>query len=123
MNTYTQNTLRKIRYYIRLPHPHQARGAEAAFAFKSDGAEGFAEELQAALRSPSLFEQWRAMQPDPDAVDLALGASDPQAQVQGEQSDLAIDLIATTKISGAAFKHRLYLLAGNHWQMRDVTSA
>lgn len=124
MNTpATEATARKVRYYLRLPDPSQARGAEAAFAFKSDSAEGFAAELQAVLRSSAMFEQWRAIQPDPDTIDRTLGAYDPQAQVHGEQSDLAIDLIATTKIPGVAFKHRLSLLAGNHWQLRDVTSA
>ena len=29
-------------------------------------------------------------------------------------------LIANTSINGEAFKHRMRLLAGNHWQLRDV---
>lgn len=113
----------KTRYYLRLPDPSLARGAEPSLAFRSDSAEGLAMELQTALRSSGLFERWRALQPDPEAVDAELAVSDPQAQVRGEQSDLAIDLIVTTAIPGAVLKHRLRLLAGGQWQLRDVTRA
>ena len=79
--------------------------------------------LQAALREDGLFQRWRATQEDPDAVDPALGATDPAATVHGEQHDLKIDLVATTSIPGTILKHRLRLLAGQGWQLRDVTSA
>jgi hypothetical protein len=110
----------KTRYYLRLPEPAKARGTDVAFAFKSEGAEGFASELQQALRSTDLFERWRARQEDPDAVDPSLGATDAEATVTGEQHDLSIDLVATTSLPGGVFKHRLRLLAGNGWQLRDV---
>lgn len=71
----------------------------------------------------ALFLRWRAAQADPDAVDPALGATDPAATVRGEQHDLQIDLVAATSIPGAILKHRLRLLAGAGWQLRDVTSA
>ena len=32
-------------------------------------------------------------------------------------------LKATTVLPGEVFKHRLRLLAGSHWELRDVTSA
>ena len=41
----------------------------------------------------------------------------------GEQNDLRIDLVVTTGLSSAVFKHRLQLLAGRGWQLRDVTAA
>lgn len=110
------------RYYISLPDPAKARG-HGAFAFTSQGADALAAELQDALRGSALFERWRAAQDDPDAVDPALGATDPSATVKGEHDDLHVDLIATTTLPGAAFKHRLRLLAGHAWELRDVSAA
>jgi len=111
-----------IRYYLSIPDSGALRTA-GEFAFRSQGAEGLAEELQAALREDALFQRWRATQEDPDAVDPALGATDSAATVRGEQHDLKIDLVAVTSIPGAILKHRLRLLAGAGWQLRDVTSA
>jgi len=111
------------RYYLTLPDGERARGSDASLSFRAVSAEGFAEELQAALRGDGLFERWRAMQPDPDDVDPSLGATDPAASVHGEQRDLRIDLIATTALSGTIIKHRLRLLAGSGWELRDVTAA
>ena len=112
-----------IRYYIGLKHPEKARGSDAALSFTAHGAEEFAAQLQDALRTDGLFQRWRATQDDPDAVDPGLGATDPAATVRGEQHDLKIDLIAITSIPGAILKQRLRLLAGNGWQLRDVTNA
>ena len=111
----------RTKYYLRLPDAAKARGTEPGLAFRSEGAEGLAEELQAALRTTELFDRWRAMQDDPDAVDPGMGAIDPAATVTGKQHDLSVDLVATTDLPGAVFKHRLRVLAGNGWQMRDVT--
>jgi hypothetical protein len=111
------------RYYLRLPDPSLARGSEPSLSFHAGGAEGLAEELQAALRTPALFERWRAMQEDPDAVDPGLGVTDPAAVVTGEQSDLSVRLEATTSLPGGVFKQRMRLLAGSHWELRDVRSA
>ena len=111
------------RYHLRLPEPALARGPVPALAFHSEGAEGFAQELQDALRSPALFERWRALQDEPDEVEASLGVVDPSAVVTGEQADLAVRLQATTVLPGEVFKHRLRLLAGSHWELRDVTSA
>ncbi|NDK39401.1 hypothetical protein DT603_11160 [Pseudoxanthomonas gei] len=112
-----------IRYYISLKNPEKARGHDAAFAFTAHGADEFAAQLQDALRSTGFFQRWRDAQAEPDAVDPGLGASDPAATVTGEQHDLQIDLIAITSIPGAVFKHRLRLLAGNAWELRDVSNA
>lgn len=110
------------RYYITLPDGALARGADPELSFKSQGADGFASELQAALRSDELFERWRAKQDDPDNIDAALGATDPGATVEGEQDAMHIDLVVTTSIPGNIFKQRLRLLAGSGWELRDVTS-
>ncbi|MCJ0826529.1 hypothetical protein MQC88_11300 [Luteimonas sp. 50] len=112
-----------IRYYLSLPDPQRARGNDPAFAFRAQGADGLALELQQALRSDELFQRWRMAQDDPDAVDPALGAVDPAATVSGQQHDLHIDLVATTTIPGSVLKQRLRLLAGSHWTLSDVASA
>jgi hypothetical protein len=110
------------RYYIRLADPAHA-GTGGEFAFRSRGAEGLAGELQDALRDDALFQRWRATQDDPDAVDPSMGVVDPAATVVGEPDDLHVDLIVTTSLPGGVFKHRLRLLAGNDWQLRDVSAA
>ena len=111
------------RYYIRLPNPDEARGNDPDLSFRSRGAEGFAEELQHALRNDALFLRWQAKQDEPDDVDPALSATDPTALVAGQQDDLHIDLVVTTRLSSALLRQRMALLAGSHWQLRDVTPA
>lgn len=111
------------RYYLRLPDPQQAHGERIELAFRSVGPAGIAEELQAALRSPDYFERWRQQLDDPDGVEAGLGATDAQAQVIGQQADLHIDLTVTTELPAQVIRHRLTLLAGKHWQLRDVTFA
>ncbi|WCE05362.1 hypothetical protein [Pseudoxanthomonas sp. JBR18] len=108
------------RFYIALPDPAQARGPEPAFSFSESSAEGLAQQLQDALRTDGLFSRWRAAQDEPDEVDPALGAVDPAARVTGQVDDLHIDLVAETSIPGEVLKHRLRLLAGSGWQLRDV---
>jgi len=111
------------RYYLSLPEPARARGSDPKLSFTARGADEFARQLQEALRGDALFQRWRGMQDDPDAVDPSLGATDPEASVRGEQDDLHIDLIAITSIPGAVLRHRLRLLAGNEWELRDVSAA
>jgi hypothetical protein len=110
------------RFYLSLPDPKSARGADTATSFTAHGAQEFAAQLQDALRTRALFERWRAQQDDPDDVDEGLAATDPNATVTGEQHDLRIDLLATTSLSAAILRHRLRLLAGDGWQLRDVAS-
>ena len=111
------------RYYISLPDPARARGNDPELAFRAQGAEAFASELQDALRGDALFERWRARQEDPDAVDPALGATDAGATVSGKQDDLQVALVVTTALPSSVLRQRLGLLAGGGWQLRDVTSA
>jgi hypothetical protein len=111
------------RYYLSLPDPKTARGSDASIAFTAHGAPEFAAQLQDALRTPSLFDRWRGTQEDPDGVDESLGVTDPDATVIGEQHATRVDLIATTSLPGNIVKHRLRLLAGSGWELRDVTNA
>lgn len=111
-----------MRYYLTLPNLEKARVA-GEFGFRSHGAQGFAEELQDALRTGGVFQKWLATQDEPDDVDPALAAVDPDAVVTGQMDDLHVDLQAVTKLSGDVLKHRLRLLAGPHWQLRDVTAS
>ena len=111
------------RYYISLPDGARARGADPDLSFTAHSGEGFAEQLQEALRNDRLFERWRRKQDDPDEIDPALGATDPAASVSGAQKDLRIDLVATTSLPGTLVKQRLRLLAGSGWELRDVTAA
>ena len=99
-----------------------ARGSDADLAFRSEGAEGLASELEQALRTADSFERWRAKQDDPENVDPGLGATDPAATVVGKQHDLSIDLVATTSLPGSIFKPRLRWLAGSGGELRDVTA-
>lgn len=110
------------RYYISLPDLGKAR-ASGEFATRSQSAEGFAEDLQAALRTGDLAGRWQNTQEEPDKVDPTLLATDPSAQVTGKQDDLHADLIVTTSLPGSVLKHRLGLLAGSNWELRDVTAA
>ncbi len=109
-----------VRYMIRLPDPAAARGTDPALSFSAHGYEAFAEQLEAALRTPALFERWRDAQPDPDAVDPALGATDPQARVEGRREDMSVYLTAVTSLPGEIVRQRLRWLAGSHWELRDV---
>ena len=112
-----------IRYHITLRNPEQSRGDDPTFAFRGHGAEALAQEFQDALRADTLFQRWRGTQDDPDEVDPGLGASDPTATVEGSQHDLHIELVAVTSIPGGVLKHRLRLLAGSNWELRDVSAA
>jgi len=111
------------RYYIRLPDGAAARGSDPALSFAAHGAEGFAAELQQAMRTTEIFDRWRGAQADPDEIDPSLGASDPNAVAVGEPHDLSIDIVLTTTLPGEIVRHRLRLLAGSAWQLRDVTAA
>ena len=51
-----------VHYSISLPDPSAARGSDPRLSFTANGADTFAEQLQDALRTPALFERWRALQ-------------------------------------------------------------
>lgn len=106
-------------YDIRIPDTSRLDQA-GQFAFDSRGPEGIAAELQDALRGTALFERWRQTQEEPDEVDPALGAVDAQTTVTARQRNLGVDLVVTTSIPGDLLRHRLGLLAGKAWELRDV---
>lgn len=111
-----------MKFYISLPDPKAARGSNSQLSFSAHGAEAFAEQLQRALSDPAYIQSWLAGMDEDDAegVDPQLLAIDANAKVIGAQHDLSISLVADTSLNGAAFKHRMRLLAGNHWQLTDV---
>lgn len=111
------------RYYFSIADLAKARGETAELSFAGGSPDSFAGALQAALREPTLWQRWRALQADPDAVDPGLGASDPQATVKATQADLHTDVEVTTRLPHAILKHRLTLLAGHSWTLRDVRAA
>lgn len=111
------------RYYFSIDDLTRARGQINELSFQGNSPESFATLLQSALREPTLWRRWKAMQPDPDAVDPALGESDPQACVSAEQVDMHTNVLITTNLPHAVLKHRLTLLVGAHWSLRDVQAA
>jgi hypothetical protein len=111
------------RYYLNIDDLAHARGPVAELSFHGDSPETFAAALQSALREPSLWRRWLALQPDPDAVDASLGAIDPAATASAKQADLHTDVVVTTALRHVILKHRLSLLIGSHWTLRDVKNA
>lgn len=111
------------KYYIVVDNLKQARGPVGDLSYTGESPDDFAATLQSALREPSLFAKWKALQPDPDAIDDSLGSSDPSATVSAKQSDLRCDVTVTTTLSHSILKHRITLLIGKNWTLRDVTGA
>ena len=111
------------RYFISIGDLSQARGEYAELSFHGISPDSFASTLQSALREPALWRRWKALQPDPDAVDPTLGANDAGAEVSAEQSDLHTEVEVVTTLPHAVVKHRLNLLAGRVWKLHDVRPA
>jgi len=111
-------------YYLSIDDLAHARGPVPGLAYDGAGPNDFADALRAALQGPSLFERWRAMQEDPDAVDPALGAVDPAATVQAKVGDvLRVDVDLVTSLPMSIVRHRLNLLIGANWTLRDMRAA
>ncbi len=111
------------RYTFSIDNLPKARGESHELSFQGGSPESFAALLQQALREPVLWQRWRAMQPDPDAIDPALGRSDPAATVEAHQSDVHVNVEVVTTLPHAIIKHRMTLLIGKHWTLRDVSAA
>ena len=111
------------RYFISIDNLTKARGESNELSFQGGSPESFAQMLQEALRTPALFERWKHLQADPDEIDSALGVSDPSATVTAKQSDLHTDVEVVTSLPHAILKHRLTLLIGRSWTLRDVSGA
>ncbi len=110
-------------YYLSIADLAHARGDDPRFAYDGAGPNDFAAAVQQALRSDDLFQRWRAAQPDPDAVDASLGATDAAAEVSARVADLQTDVDLITNLPMSVVRHRLYLLVGSAWQLRDLRAA
>ncbi|HEU4669500.1 MAG TPA: hypothetical protein VFR91_02210 [Dyella sp.] len=111
-------------YYLSIDDLAHARGPEAGLAYDGAGPDDFADALRTALHSPSLFERWRAMQDEPDEVDPALGAVDPAATVHATVDDLQrVDVDLVTSLPMSIVRHRMNLLIGANWTLRDMRAA
>ena len=84
------------RYIFSIDDLPRARGESHELSFQGGSPESFAMLLQQALREPSLWQRWRSMQADPDAVDPALGGNDPAATVEAHQSDVHVTVNVRT---------------------------
>ena len=111
------------RYYIVVDDLARAHGEVGELSYTGESPNEFAAALQAALRSSGLFQRWKALQPDPDAIDDSMGQSDPSATVTAKQTDVHCDATITTTLPHSIIRHRLSLLIGRHWTLRDVTAA
>jgi hypothetical protein len=117
-------------YYLSIADLAHARGDDPRFSWDGAGPDGFASTLQQALRDDDLFQRWRAAQPDPDAIDESLGATraltcatDSAAQVSARVADLHTEVDLITDLPMSVLRHRLYLLIGGAWQLRDLRAA
>ncbi len=111
------------RYYIKVADLAHARGADSQLTWAGSDPQDLAVTLQTALRTDALFGRWRAAQPDPDAVDPALAQSDPAATVSAEVADLHTEVELVTDLPMRALRHRLDVLIGANWMLRDLRAA
>lgn len=113
----------RTHYYLSVADLVHARGEDPRFAWDGSSPDDFASTLQQSLRNDDLFKSWCAAQPDPDAVDKSLAATDPSAQVTAQVADLHADVDLITDLPMSVVRHRLYLLIGSAWQLRDMRAA
>lgn len=111
------------RYYLSVDDIRHARGADPALAWQGANPADLAAALQESLRAPALFERWRAMQPDPDEVDMSLATTDPQATASAKVADLHVDIDLVTDLPMRVVRQRLNWLIGSNWQLRDMRAA
>ncbi|QAU24740.1 hypothetical protein EO087_12690 [Dyella sp. M7H15-1] len=107
-------------YYLQIKDLAHARGTHPALSYDGAGPNDFAAALQEALRSPLLFQRWRALQPDPDGIDEHLGITDQLAKVSAKVADLHIDVEMITDLPMRILRQRLNWLIGANWQLHDV---
>lgn len=110
------------RYFITIESLSNSRGDSNELSFDGGSPEHLARVLEDALREPDFSTRWRAMQEDPEDIDPATVALDPAATVSGSLEAQRSELIVTTSLSHAIVKHRLDLLIGRHWKLRDVST-
>lgn len=110
------------RYFITISDLGTSRGEYPELGFDGVSPEQLAKDLGAALREPGLWQRWRAMQEDPEEVDAQTGIVDPQATVSASLEAQRVEVIVTTTLPHSIVKHRLDLLIGRSWKLRDVSS-
>jgi hypothetical protein len=110
------------RYFITIEDLSNSRGESSELSFDGGSPEHLASVMQAALRDPGLAERWRTMQDEPDEVDPSVVAVDPAATVSASLQAQRSEMIVTTNLPHAIVKHRLELLIGRNWKLRDVSS-
>jgi hypothetical protein len=110
------------RYFITIEDLASSRGEFRETSFDGGSPEHLASVMQAALCDPGLAERWRSMQEDPDEVDPSTVAVDPAATVSASLKAQRSEMIVTTNLPHSIVKHRLDLLIGRNWKLRDVSS-
>lgn len=110
-------------YYLSIADLAHARGNDPRFAYNGAGPNDFAAAVQQSLRGSDLFDRWRNAQADPDAVDSSLAVTDASAEVTAKVADLHTDVDLVTDLPMSVVRHRLSLLIGSTWQLRDMRSA
>lgn len=110
-------------YYLQISDLAHARGAQPELSYGGAGPGDFAAALQEALRSPLLFQRWRAMQPEPDEVDERLGVTDQLASVSAKVVDLHTEVEVISDLPMSILRQRLNWLIGAHWKLHDVRPA
>ena len=110
-------------YYLQVHDLAHACGAQAELSYGGAGPNDFAAALKEALRSPLLFQRWRAMQADPDEVDERLGVTDQLAEVSAHVVDLHTEVEVISDLPMNIVRQRLNWLIGANWQLHDVRPA
>jgi hypothetical protein len=113
----------RSRYYLQINDLAHAHGSNQELSYDGAGPNDFAAALQEALRSPLLFQRWRAMQPDPDDIDERLGVTDQLASVSAKLVDLHTEVEVATDLPMSILRQRLNWLIGASWQLHDVRPA
>ena len=108
------------RFHIRIADLTVAHGNEPRFAWQGSSPQHLAETIAATLRDTFYAKQWRDAQAEPDQVDAGLLATDPDASVSSEVRAQQVELTVTTSLPHRVLAHRLNLLLGAHWSLRDV---
>ena len=111
------------RYFITISDLSAARGDNLELSFDGVSPEHLAKDFEAALRDPGLWQRWSRLQDEPDEVDPSTGATDSAATVTASLEAQRVELIVTTNLPHAIVKHRLDLMIGRNWKLRDVSSA
>ena len=107
-------------YFLSVKDMARAKGPDPDLSFEGIGPDKLAADIAAAMSSDGFFQRWRAKQPEPDEVDPSLGVTDASASATGELSNDRTDIALTTSLPMRIVKHRLNLLIGSSWELRDT---